>query len=120
MRRNARSTSSARRRMEPWPGSRRRLSRRERRQRVVQPLHGAMDEYRKTECTLNCSMGKWIIPAPREPPGRVASMTEAEWLASRNGHQILLRMPAGQFTPRKHLLLACGCLRYHLEHNSDP
>ena len=47
-------------------------------------------------------------------------MTEAEWLASRDGPQMLLQVPGGQFTPRKHLLLSCGCLRYHLEHNRDP
>jgi hypothetical protein len=47
-------------------------------------------------------------------------MTKAKWLASRDGPQMLLRVSPGQFTPRKHLLLACGCLRYHVEHNSDP
>ncbi len=47
-------------------------------------------------------------------------MTEAEWLASRDGHQMLLRVALGQFTPRKHLLLSCGCLRCHLGHDRDP
>src|SRR4051794_8000174 len=64
----------------------------------------------------------WLFgtPAPRELPGMVATMTKAEWLASRDGRQMLLRVTRGQFTPRKHLLLACGCLRCHVEHNSDP
>ena len=42
-------------------------------------------------------------------------MTKSEWLASRDGPQMLVRVPGEQFTPRKHLLLACGCVRYHLD-----
>src|SRR5262249_17419966 len=34
--------------------------------------------------------------------------------------QMGLRVSGKQFTTRKHLLLACGCLRYHAEHNRDP
>jgi hypothetical protein len=33
---------------------------------------------------------------------------------------MLVRVPREQFTPRKHLLLACGCLRCIAEHNLDP
>jgi hypothetical protein len=33
---------------------------------------------------------------------------------------MLVRVSREQFTPRKYLLLACGCLRYHLEDNLDP
>ena len=47
-------------------------------------------------------------------------MTHTEWLTSRDGHQMLLQVPGEQFTPRKHLLLSCGCLRSHVDNNSDP
>jgi hypothetical protein len=50
----------------------------------------------------------------------VAIMTKAEWLTSRDGPQMLLRVVREQFTPRKHLLLSCGCLRYHVEQNRNP
>jgi len=49
----------------------------------------------------------------------VDTMTKAEWLASSDGPQMLLRVTGGQFTPRKHLLLACGCLRWYAEHDRD-
>jgi hypothetical protein len=64
----------------------------------------------------------WLFgtPAPRELPGGVAIMPEAEWLVSGDRYQMLVRVSPGQFTPRKHLLLACGCLRFHVEHDSDP
>jgi hypothetical protein len=44
-------------------------------------------------------------------------MIRAEWLACPDGVQMLMQMPRGQSTPRKSLLLHCGCLRYQVEHN---
>ena len=47
-------------------------------------------------------------------------MNKAAWLASLDGPQMLLRVPRQQFTRRKHLLFACGCLRSNLRTDPNP
>jgi hypothetical protein len=46
-------------------------------------------------------------------------MTKAEWLASRDGPELLMRVSREQNTPRKDLLFACACLRCYAERNDD-
>jgi hypothetical protein len=67
-------------------------------------------------------MGRFsrLVGTPTPEPAKEAIMTRAEWLVSCNGHQMVTRVSGGQFTPRKHLLLACGCVRYHVERDRDP
>src|SRR5262245_17092260 len=69
------------------------------------PKCGFSSGWDGTRCR-HCNHGMWDSP-------------KAEWLASRDGPQMLLRVPREQFNPRKHLLLACGCLRYQVEHSGD-
>lgn len=58
--------------------------------------------------------------APQVARDERAIMTKAEWLASRDGYKMMLQVSSEQCTPRKHLLLSCGCLTYLLQHNDDP